>query len=265
MNLNLKTVIVIPARFGSTRFPGKPLALIHGKSLLHRTWSIAKAIQHVDEVYIATDDARIQEHAKNFGAKTIRTPIECENGTERVFAAIQQLSPTPDIILNLQGDAVLTPPWIIQPLLNTMLEDTSIALATPANLINLEQYQKMLNAKKAGAVGGTTVVFDKNQYALYFSKSMIPFVRDTTVEPLPLYKHIGLYAYRYETLKKYLELKPSSLEKTEGLEQLRALENGIKIKIVIVDYKQRTHWAVDSPEDISIVENIIAKEGELIT
>lgn len=260
----MKTAIVIPARYGSTRLPGKPLALISGKSLLFRTWSIAKAVKKVDDVYIATDDARIQDHAISFGAKVLMTPESCENGTERAFAAINQCESIPDIILNLQGDAVLTPPWIIQPLLDTMLADPSIELATPANKINIEQYNKMLAAKTAGAVGGTMVVFDKNNDAMYFSKSMIPFVRDKNLENLPLYKHIGLYAYRYNTLKKYLNLKPTLLERIEGLEQLRALENGIKIKIVIVDYKNRTHWAVDSPEDITIVEKIISEEGELI-
>ena len=261
----MNTAIVIPARFGSTRFPGKPLALISGKSLLQRTWSIANAIKHVNAVYIATDDSRIKEHAESFGANVIMTPEHCENGTVRAFAAINQTNPIPDIILNLQGDAVLTPPWIIQPLLDVMLANPAIELATPATAISIEQYQKMFTAKCAGTVGGTTVVFDKNHDALYFSKSMIPFVREKTAAQLPLYRHIGLYAYRYATLKKYLALAPTPLEKIEGLEQLRALENGIKIKVVLVDYKKRTHWAVDSPEDITIVEKIIAEEGELVT
>ncbi len=260
----MNTAIVIPARFGSTRFPGKPLALISGKSLLQRTWSIAKAIQHVNAVYIATDDQRIQEHALAFGAQVLMTPSHCENGTVRAFAAVNQCDPVPDIILNLQGDAVLTPPWIIQPLLDVMLENPAIELATPATQISLEHYKKMAAAKNAGTVGGTMVVFDKNHHALYFSKSMLPFVRTPTEKPLPLYRHIGLYAYRYATLKKYLQLAPTPLEKIEGLEQLRALENGIKIKVVIVDYKNRTHWAVDSPEDVAIVEKIIAAEGELV-
>lgn len=260
----MRTAIVIPARFGSTRFPGKPLALISGKSLLYRTWSIAKAIKNVDEVYIATDDVRIKEHAINFGAQVIMTSAHCENGTVRAFEAINQCTSPPDIILNLQGDAILTPPWVIQPLLDVMLADPNIELATPATQMSIEQYHKMFTAKCSGTVGGTTVVFDKNNNALYFSKSMIPFVRDKTLKPLPIYRHIGLYAYRYATLKKYLELEPSPLELVEGLEQLRALENGIKIKVVVVDYKNRTHWAVDSPEDVVIVEKIISEEGELI-
>jgi 3-deoxy-manno-octulosonate cytidylyltransferase (CMP-KDO synthetase) len=260
----MSAIIVIPARYGSTRLPGKPLALIKDKSLLNRTWSIAKAIKHVDEVYVATDDSRIEEHAHSFGAKVIMTPESCMNGTERVLAAADTLSPRPDIILNLQGDAVLTPPWAIQALLDKMISDPTIGLATTATQMNIDQYNKMLESKMNGLVGGTTVVFDRNNDAMYFSKSMIPYLRDKTVKPLPVYRHIGLYVYRYTVLKKYLKLHPSPLEMTEGLEQLRALENGIPIKIVTVDYKGRTHWAVDSQEDIDIVEKIIDKEGELV-
>lgn len=260
----MHTIIVIPARFGSTRLPGKPLASINGKSLIYRTWSIAKTIEHVDEVFVATDDERIMAHAHGFGAKVIMTPVGCRNGTERAFAAANTLSPRPEIILNLQGDAVLTPPWTIQALLDTMLNDSSIGLATTATQMNLEQYHQMLDAKKNHCVGGTTVVFDKNHNALYFSKNMIPFLRKTDVTPLPLFRHIGLYIYRYNILKQYLSMAPTPLEITEGLEQLRALENGIPIKIVTVDYKGRTHWAIDSQEDIEIAEKIIREEGELL-
>jgi 3-deoxy-manno-octulosonate cytidylyltransferase (CMP-KDO synthetase) len=258
----MKTVIVIPARFGSTRLPGKPLALIAGKSLLYRTWSIAKAVKHVDAVYIATDDERIAEHASSFGAEVRMTPVECENGTERTLAAVK--NDKPDIILNLQGDAPLTPPWIIQPLLDTMQADASIQLATPAAPITLEQYKKMEDLKLQGIVGGTMVTFDKFYNALYFSKGLIPFLRNTNnISHVPIYKHIGLYCYRYPLLEKYVTLEPTPLELVEGLEQLRVLENGIPIKIVPVDYRGRTAWSVDSPEDIPIVEKILAEEGEL--
>lgn len=260
----MKSIIIIPARFGSSRFPGKPLALILRKSLLHRVWSIAKSVTNVEDVFITTDDERIQQHALKFGAKVIMTPSSCENGTVRVYEATKSLSYLPDIIINLQGDAVLTPPWVIQSLLNTMAQDQSIGIGTLATKISIEQYNKMRDAKNKGSVGGTTVVFDKNYNALYFSKSMVPFVRNTTIANPPLYRHIGLYGYRYPTLKKYLELSPTPLEQLEWLEQLRALENGIPIKIVEVDYQGRTHCAIDSPDDIKTVEAIIAKEGELI-
>lgn len=261
----MSAIIVIPARYASTRFPGKPMAPIKGHSLLYRTWAIAKAVKNVDEVYIATDDEQIVEHAHSFGAKSIMTPVSCINGTERAFAAVNTLNPLPEIILNLQGDAVLTPPWAIEALIDVMIENPHVGLATTATLMTGEQYSKMLSSKLNGQVGGTTVVFDKNHDALYFSKSMIPYIRDKSASSLPIYRHIGMYVYRYPVLKQYLMLEPSTLELTEGLEQLRALENGISIKVVPVDYQGRSHWAIDSPEDVAVVESIISREGELVS
>ena len=260
----MSTVIIIPARFGSSRLPGKPLMMIAGVSLLQRTWSIAKAVKHIDAVYIATDDERIQHHAKSFGAEVLMTPVEARNGTERVFQAVTQLPEQPDIILNLQGDAVLTPPWVIQALIDTLRADSSVGFATTATRLTPAQYRLMAKSKQNGAVGGTTVVFDKENNALYFSKSLIPFVRENSSDQLPVFRHIGLYIYRYPVLKRYLALPQSLLEKTEGLEQLRALENGIPIKVVQVDYRGRSHWAVDSQADIEQVEQLIASEGELL-
>lgn len=261
----MSTIIVIPARYGSTRLPGKPLAMIAGKTLLHRMWSIAMAVQQIDGVYIATDDERIKAHAESFGAQVIMTPVDIPNGTERAFHAATVLPKTPDIILNLQGDAVLTPPWVIQALIDYMRAQPKVELATTAVRMSMAQYEQMRQSKQAGAVGGTTVVMDKEDNALYFSKSMIPFMREIqNPDKLPVFRHIGLYVYRYATLKQYLALPVSELEQMEGLEQLRALENGIPIKVVQVDYRGRSHCAIDSQADIDYVETIIAKEGELL-
>lgn len=259
----MKSAIVIPARYGSTRFPGKPQALIKGITLLERTWRIAKQAAG-DLVVIATDDPRIEEQAAAFGAQVVRTGRDCANGTERVFEALSHMKESADIVLNLQGDAVLTPPWVLTDLINTMRADASIGMATPATRLTIKQYQDLVNQKMSGIVGGTLVVFDKKCNALYFSKSPIPYLRSSQAEDAPLYRHIGLYAYTYETLKEYLKLPPGPLETMEGLEQLRALENGMAIRIVVVDYKGRTHWSVDSPEDVLKVEQIIAAEGELV-
>lgn len=259
-----KNIIIIPARYQSSRFPGKPLALIKGHSLIYRVWSIAKTIKSVDEVYIATDHVDIQTHALGFGAKVLMTE-ECNNGTERIFSAIALLTHKPDIILNLQGDAVLTPPWVIQALINAMINNSQLEITTPATLINTKQYSLMQNVKLKGEVGGTMVVCDKNLNAMYFSKSMIPYLRDTQMQSPPLYRHIGLYAYRYSALEKYISLSPTPLEKLEGLEQLRILENGKPIRVVLVDYKGHTHASIDSPEDVIRVEQLIETEGELVT
>lgn len=258
-----KNIIVIPARYQSGRFPGKPLALIKGYSLIYRVWSIAKTIKGIDEVYIATDHPDIQTHAIGFGAKTLMTGKH-NNGTERSFAALSLLKNKPDIILNLQGDAVLTPPWVIQDLIDTMMANIHLEITTPATLISKDEYSIMQTAKLKGEVGGTMVVCDKDLNALYFSKRMIPYLRDTQIESPPLYRHIGLYAYRYVALKQYISLSPTPLEKLEGLEQLRLLENGKQIRVVIVDYKGHTHASVDSPTDIIRVEQLIETEGELV-
>lgn len=260
----MKTVIIIPARKGSTRFPNKPMAPIRGKKLLHRTWLIAKAVQRIDDVYIATDDEEIREKAENFGAKVLMTRPECQNGTERVFDAIQQLQIKPDIAVNLQGDAVLTPPWVIQSVVDVMQKDPSLPLATPATQLDWKHYDEFVQSKAGGRASGTLVVFDLKSNALYFSKGLIPFVRDRQISHPPIYRHIGLYAYRYEVLTKYVQLAPTPLEEMEKLEQLRALENGISIRVVPVDYRGRTHWSIDNPEDIQVVEDIIGREGELV-
>ncbi len=258
----MKTVIIIPARYGSSRFPGKPLVVIEGRSLLNRTWLIARDVPGADEVYIATDDRRLFDHAREFGAQVLMTSSKCRNGTERVYEAAGKLPETPGIIINLQGDALLTPPWVIQALIDKMKVDASAEIATPATRLNAAQYEALLDSKKTGQAAGTTVTFDSNGYALYFSKSVIPFVR-TRSEALPVYRHIGLYAYRFESLERLQSLEPGQFERAEQLEQLRALEHGIRILIVPVDYRGRTHWSVDSPEDAGKAAEIIRREGEL--
>lgn len=257
-------VIVIPARYGSTRFPGKPLALIAGKSLLERTWSIAKQVKHIDEVYVSTDDQRIKAHVEGFGGQVVMTRADCQNGTERAFDTVSKLEERPEIIINLQGDAVLTPPWVIQALVDRMIADPSIELATPATRLSRQQYEQIAKLKANGQLAGTMVAFDLQYNALYFSRSIIPHIRESASGEPPVYRHVGLYGYRYPMLESYLSLKPTPLESVEKLEQLRALEHGIAIKIVLVDYHGRTHWSVDSPEDVTIVEQILSKEGELV-
>ncbi|MFW5799869.1 MAG: 3-deoxy-manno-octulosonate cytidylyltransferase, partial [Spirochaetota bacterium] len=279
-----KVSIIIPARYNSKRFPGKPLAVINGRSLIERVWRIAKAVKLPEEltdttidVLIATDNNLIYEQCLKFGANVIMTPEYCKNGTERVAYAINNKddsnkddsneneysknNPFKHIVVNLQGDAVLTPPWIIEAIIEKILNNHSIKMCTPAVHLNEKDYEKLAENKKTGIIGGTTVTFSKSYRALYFSKNLIPFLRNKNADNFPVYRHIGLYAYKKETLLKLTKLEQSPLEKTEGLEQLRALENDIPINVVIVDYKGRTAWSVDNPEDINIVENIIKKEG----
>lgn len=258
----MKTVIIIPARYASTRLPGKPLHPILGTAMIERVVNIAHAVEGVDEVIVATDDERIVEFVASFGGTAVMTSPECKTGTDRVWEAIKARDNI-DIVVNLQGDAVLTPPHVIESLVHEMQSNEDVVLATPATLMNDEAIKILTEAKRGGEASGTTVVFDKNMNAMYFSKQTIPFTRETK-DGRVMYRHIGLYAYRYETLKTLHELPQGTFEKLESLEQLRALENGIPIKVVIVDYQGRTHWGVDSPEDVTRVESLIEQEGELL-
>ncbi len=253
--------IVIPARYQSSRFPGKPLTTISGKTLLERVWCLATASKLATQVIVATDDNRIFAHAKSFGAEVLMTPESCRNGTERVYATTCDFAQSDDIVLSLQGDAVLTPPWIIDNLIQSLIDNPKSGIATPAQKMTGQAIEDFLAHKTVSPSSGTCVVFDKNYQALYFSKQVIPYAHGT---PTLLYRHIGLYAYKFAALEQLQALPPSPLEQTEKLEQLRALENNIAIQVVPVDYQGRTHGSIDTPEDVAFVENIIKREGELV-
>jgi 3-deoxy-manno-octulosonate cytidylyltransferase (CMP-KDO synthetase) len=255
-------LIVIPARIGSTRFPGKPLAMIAGRSMIERVWRLAAAVKGADRVVIATDSDEIRAHAEKFGAEVVMTSPDCATGSDRANEAAAKLGPEYDIVFNFQGDSPLTPPWIVEAVLETMKAEPEVVLCTPIVKLEGERLAKFLEQKKAGSTTGTSCVFDRRGYAMYFSKGVIPHVREKTIDP-PVYKHIGLYGYRRATLEKFSSLPEGAFEKVEKLEQLRALENGIPVRVVQVDLKGRTMASVDAPEDVAHVEAIIAREGEL--
>lgn len=254
--------IVIPARMASTRYPDKPLARIAGRTMIERVWRIAQAVPSAPAVFIATDAPRLKAFAEGFGARVLLTSPACLTGTDRV-AESALLLPQYDILFSLQGDAVLTPPWVIGDVLQAMIADPQIGMATPAVRLTGEALEQFIGSKKEGSSTGTTVVFDRRGNALYFSRMILPYSRDG--KETPVYRHIGLYAYRRETLLCLAQLPEGPLEKAEKLEQFRALENGIPIRVVAVDYKGRTHGSVDRPEDVALIETLIAKEGELLT
>ncbi|MBI4184841.1 MAG: 3-deoxy-manno-octulosonate cytidylyltransferase [Proteobacteria bacterium] len=261
----MRIAVVIPARYGSRRYPGKPLMTIRGRSLLNRVWAIAKAVGGVDEVYVATDDERIAAHARSFGAAAVMTRADCATGTDRVREAVARIEPRPDAVVNLQGDAVLTPPWVIRALVDALRAEPSLRLVTAAVHCGPEQYEALLDLKAKSPTSGTLVTFDRRGFALYFSKAVIPYLRIRAAgAPLPVYRHIGIYGYRRDALEELAGLAPTPLEVAEQLEQLRALENGIPIKVVVVDYRGRSHGSVDAPEDVPVIEAIIDREGELV-
>ena len=259
----MSVAIVIPARYGSSRLPGKPMLPILGTSMLERVWRIAGATRGCSRIVISTEDKRIVEHAKSFGAEAVLTPESCRNGSERAHATIEAADITEDAIINFQGDAVLTPPWVIQAMIDEFEKSQDpFDIVTPATEMSDAAIASLTESKKLNPTSGTTVVFNKQHNALYFSKNILPFARSKGISPT--YRHIGLYGYRKASLERYVTLEPSPLELTEGLEQLRALEYGMTVRVVIVDYRNRTHASVDAKADITIAEEIISREGELV-
>lgn len=262
----MSVAIIIPARYASTRYPAKPLVEVSGMTMIERVWRIANQVKNADDVYVSTDDDRIAEHAKSFGAKVIMTSSTCQNGTHRVAEAITKLEHTPDIAVNLQGDAPLTPPWFVEDIIQAMLDDKDCQMATPGLKLTPEMYKHFRTDRKNDRVGGTTVVFDENHNALYFSKEVVPYLPPEAEkwDDVPAFHHVGLYGYRKDLLKKYVTWEEKKLEAVEKLEQLRVLEHGEKIKVVELDDRGRSFWEINNPEDVARVEDIIKKEGELI-
>ncbi|MFA4993895.1 MAG: manno-octulosonate cytidylyltransferase [Bdellovibrionales bacterium] len=270
----MRTTIVIPARYGSTRLPGKPLAMIAGQTMLQRVIRIAQAAAKGDlnvDILVATDDQRIAKHAEELGEASALTPESCPTGTDRVQAAIAQMEIKPDFILNLQGDAPLTPPDFIRAMIDSFAKNP-VDLVTPVTQMTWEQLDKLRENKLTTPFSGTTVAFnEKTGLAYWFSKNIIPAVRKEKElrekSPLsPVWRHIGIYGYSKKMLEKFPLLSEGKFEKLEGLEQLRLLEHGYKIRCIPVDYAGRANMSgVDSPEDITRAEALIVKHGELLS
>lgn len=258
----MKTIILIPARYASSRYPGKPLAKLKmpngsHKSLIQMSYEAACKVNGIDSVYVATDDNRIKEAARTFGAEVIMTSKHCRNGTERCSDAQSCAGLKADLFINLQGDAPLTPPWFIEELIIAMQTDENVAMATPVVQLNYETYNHFVRDRKNNRVGGTTAVFNNSKHALYFSKELLPFLdlrNFAASQNIPAYHHVGVYAYRPNILRDYKYWPEGRLEQLEGLEQLRFLENGHKIKCVEVDSRGRAFWELNNPEDIAVIE-----------
>ncbi|MGI9395114.1 MAG: 3-deoxy-manno-octulosonate cytidylyltransferase [Boseongicola sp.] len=262
----MRAVIFIPARYASTRFSGKPLAMLTGatgdsKSLIRRSWEAAESAKRIAELYVLTDNEEIAEAVRAFGGQALMTSASCRNGTERCAEAVAMLGTQPDVVVNLQGDAPLTPAHYIEALIAEMANDPLVAIATPVLRTQSTHLANLQTDRDAGRVGATTAVFDSHGDALYFSKEILPYYDNAPPDAVPVYHHVGCYAYRPEALKAYSSLPEGPLELREGLEQLRFLENGIKIRCVIVDAEGREFWELNNPTDIPVIEAILAKEG----
>jgi len=262
----MTVLIAIPARYASTRYPGKPLVELNGpdgrKTLIRRSWEAAMAVKGADRVVVATDDDRIADHATAFGAEVVMTSTTCQNGTERCAEVAVKL-PGFDIVVNLQGDAPLTPAWFVEDLIAGLRANPDAEIATPVLRCEGAMRAKLLDDRRHGRVGGTTAVFGVGGRGLYFSKEVIPFTgRDyADAEPTPVFHHVGVYAYRPAALVAYPGWQIGPLETLEGLEQLRFLENGRAVFCVEVQAKGRQFWELNNPSDVPVIESMMAAMG----
>ncbi|MDR0724201.1 MAG: 3-deoxy-manno-octulosonate cytidylyltransferase [Endomicrobium sp.] len=240
----MKTAVVIPSRYGSSRFLGKPLAIIKSKPLIQHTIERVKLCKEVDFIAVATDDKRIFNAVKSLGFNVFMTPKTCKSGTDRIASLAKKELNRYATFINIQGDEPLIDPNLVDDLVRSFKKDKTLEYITAAFKIKDEQSVTNPNVVK--------VVFDKKGYALYFSRSPIPYNRDNI--KTSYYKHIGIYGYKREFLLNFSKSKTFALEKTENLEQLRAIENGKKIKVVIA---KNDSIGIDTPEDILKVEKCL--------
>jgi len=245
-----KFVGIIPARFASSRFPGKPLAILGGEYVIKRVYTIVASV--LQDAYVATDDIRIYDAVKSFGGKAVMTRNDHKSGTDRIEEAVGKLDLDCDVIVNVQGDE----PFIRKSQIETVcrcFEDSKTQIATIGKLFSSMEEVENPNSPK--------IVVDNEGYAMYFSRSVIPYVRgvdhDKWINDFPYMKHLGLYAYRKDVLAEITRLPQSSLEKAESLEQLRWLQNGYKIKVGVTDEET---IGIDTPEDLKRAEEFLRRE-----
>ena len=262
----MNTIILIPARYASTRYPGKPLVGLKGasglsKPLIHRSVEAARRVAGVNGVFVVTDDERIADACRTAQVGVLMTSPECRNGTERCAEALAQLH-DPDLVVNFQGDALLTPPSFVEALIERM-ERGDADVATPAMPLRSSEVKALQQEEAAGRVGGTTVVIDNAGRALYFSKRLIPHLPERSLagEMSPVRLHLGVYAYRPSALAAYAGTPPAELEELEGLEQLRFLVAGIPVAVVDVEPPQFALRELNNPEDVGPIEEALARAG----
>ncbi len=264
----MKTLVVVPARYGSTRFPGKPLAEINGVSMVRRTARIAEisAAQLSGSSYVvATDNNEIKTHCEAYDIPVVMTPRDVPTGSDRALAAVKLLGETVDFVVNLQGDAPFTPTAHIVDVVQAL--QTGADVATPYVQLSWEALDELREHKLITPFSGTTVLVSDNNKAIWFSKNIIPAIRmEKTLresEALsPICRHIGLYAYKTTALEQFVSWSESRFERLEGLEQLRLLENGLSIECVCVDPPMVATPGIDTPDDLALAERLIAEYGD---
>ena len=263
----MNTIILIPARYQSSRYPGKPLVELKGsggsaKPLIQRSVEAARRVRGVSGVFVVTDDDRIADACSKFGVGVIMTSPECRNGTERCAEALSSLH-EPDLVINFQGDALLTPPGFVEALIDRMRDDSDAMVATPALQLRSVAVRELQAEEAAGRVGGTTVVTNDQGHALYFSKRLIPHLPAEALdgEMSPVRLHVGVYAYRPQALDRYVATPVSELETLEGLEQLRFLVAGVPVAVVDVATPSFALRELNNPEDVAPIEQALVEAG----
>lgn len=249
----MKFIGIIPARFASTRFPGKPLATLGGKPVIQHVYEKVSAC--LDDAYVATDDDRIYQAVVSFGGKAVMTRTDHKSGTDRIEEAIEKIGGDFDVVINVQGDEPFIHPSQIEEV-RRCFDDETTQIAT-LGMPFKKEWAAISNANSP------KIVTDNRGFAMYFSRSVIPFIRGKETEQwsdnFPFLKHIGLYAYRREVLREVTSLPQSSLEIAESLEQLRWLQNGYKIKVGITEIET---IGIDTPEDLMNAEKYLLQSGE---
>ena len=260
----MRSILVIPARMAATRLPGKPLADIHGRPMIAHVLDRAREAG-IGPLAVACAEEEIAEAARAAGARAVLVADDVPSGTDRVQRAMKALDPAGeyDVVVNLQGDAPLTPAWFVEDLVRGLLADPGADIATPVLRCDGRALNGFLADRRAGRVGGTTGVFGAGMRGLYFSKEVIPFTAKTYADDAetPVFHHVGVYAYRPAALAAYPTWPIGPLETLEGLEQLRFLENGRQVLCVEVQAKGRQFWELNNPSDVPVIEAMMAEMG----
>lgn len=265
----MNNLIVIPARYGSTRFPGKPLHKLAGVMMFERVYrSAATAAEAVGDcdVVVAVDDERVAEAAASRNIPYVMTPVDCATGSDRVLSAVRALKVSPSFVINFQGDSPLTPPAFLQTMLEARAEHPEASVITLAAKLSWSDLDTWRERKQLTPFSGTSVVVNPQQQALWFSKSILPMIRDeqrlrTKCETSPVLRHIGIYGFALPVLKSFNSMPHGVYEDLEGLEQLRLLEQGIAIQVATVEIPAAfTSLGVDTPEDAALAETYLTRE-----
>ena len=247
----MKFMAIIPARYASTRFPGKPLAVLGGKTVIQRVYEQVSSL--LDEVYVATDDERIFQAVESFGGRAVMTRTDHKSGTDRIEEAAENIGSDADVIINVQGDEPFIQPSQIETLMH-LFDAPETQIGTLGKRFETIEGVENPNSPK--------IVTDNRGFALYFSRSPIPYVRgidrNLWLEAYPFLKHLGIYAYRREVLREVTQLPQGRLEKAESLEQLRWLENGYRIRVGLTDVET---VGIDTPEDLQRAEEFLAQQA----